>query len=108
MQQKEANRFQKLYNRHLTLLKIQGKSQSTIDSYARAVRRLSDHFDCCPDKLTQKQLETYFGKLVDTHSWSTVKLDRLGLMFYWRYVLNRNWDWVNMFSARMTSVVRRL
>ena len=29
----------------------------TRDAYARAIRRLRDHFECCPDKLTPKQLE---------------------------------------------------
>lgn len=96
MKSTEANRFKKLYQRHLRLLKLQGKSQKTIDAYSRAVRRVSDHFDCCPDKLTTEQLETYFGELVDTHSWSTVKIDRNGLQFFWRHVLNRDWQWVNI------------
>jgi len=90
MNQTEVNRFKKLYERHLRLLKLQGKSQKTIDAYSRAVRRISEHFDCCPDKLTPEQLETYFAKLVDSHSWSTVKIDRNGLQFYWRYVLKRD------------------
>ena len=96
MKQTEANRFKKLYQRHLRLIKLQGKSQKTIDVYSRAVRRASEHFDCCPDKLTPEQLEIYFGELVDTHSWSTVKIDRNGLQFFWRYVLKRDWQWVNI------------
>lgn len=96
MNQTEVNRFNELYQRHLRLLKLQGKSQKTIDAYSRAVRRISEHFDCCPDKLTPEQLETYFAKLVDSHSWSTVKIDRNGLQFYWRYVLKRDWQWVNI------------
>ena len=96
MKQTEVNRFKKRYQRHLRLLKLQGKAQKTIDAYSRAVRRVSDHFDCCPDKLTPEQLETYFGELVDSHSWSTVKIDRNGLQFFWRHVLNRDWQWVNI------------
>ncbi|MDO9579143.1 MAG: site-specific integrase [Bacteroidales bacterium] len=96
MKSTEANRFKKLYQRHLRLLKLQGKSQKTIAAYSRAVRRVSEHFDCCPDKLTQEQLEIYFGKLVDSHSWSTVKIDRNGLQFFWRHVLKRDWQWVNI------------
>ncbi len=96
MNQTEVNRFNELYQRHLRLLKLQGKSQKTIDAYARAVRRVSEHFDCCPDQLTPEQLETYFADLVETHSWSTVKVDRNGLQFYWRYVLKRDWQWVNI------------
>ena len=50
MDQKETKRFDKLYQRHLQKLKLQGKSEKTRDAYARAIRRLRDHFDCCPDK----------------------------------------------------------
>ncbi len=55
MNQTEVNRFNELYQRHLRLLKLQGKSQKTIDAYSRAVRRVGEHFDCCPDKLTSEQ-----------------------------------------------------
>jgi integrase len=60
------------------------------------VRRVARHFDCCPDALTPEQLEVYFGLLVDSHSWSTVKVDRNGLQFFWRHVLKRDWQWVNI------------
>ena len=60
MKKAETNRFNKLYQRHLRLLKLQGKSQKTIDAYARAVRRIREHFDCCPDKLTLKQRKNFF------------------------------------------------
>jgi hypothetical protein len=61
---------------HLTALKLQGLSEKTIDVYARAVRRVSERFECCPDQLSQAQLTTCFAELVDSHSWSTVKVDR--------------------------------
>ena len=70
MKQTEVNRFNTLYERHLRLLKLQGKAQKTIDAYSRSVRRIRDHFDCSPDTLTLDQLEAYFGELVETHSWS--------------------------------------
>jgi len=96
MNQTEVNQFKKLYQRHLRLLKLQGKSQKTIDAYSRAVRRISEHFDCCPDQLTTEQLEIYFGELVDSHSWSTVKVDRNGLQFFWKHVLKLDWQWLNI------------
>ena len=40
MKQTEANQFNKLYERHLRLLKLQVKSQKTIDAYSRSVRRI--------------------------------------------------------------------
>jgi len=96
MKSSEVKRFTGLYERHLKLLKLQGKSDSTISAYSRAVRRIRDHYDCCPDKLTKEQLENYFVDLVESHSWSTVKLDRLGLMFFWKFVLNLDWQWLNI------------
>ena len=38
MKKAETNRFNELYQSHLRSLKLQGKSQKTIDAYARAVR----------------------------------------------------------------------
>jgi integrase len=96
MDASEQSRFDEQYQRHLRLLKLQGKSDKTIDVYARAVRRVSDHFDCCPDRLSPEQLEVYFGQLVDSHSWSTVKVDRNGLQFFWKHVLKLDWQWINI------------
>ena len=99
MNQVETNRFKEFYQRHLRMLKLQGKSQKTIDAYARAVRRISEHFDCCPDQLTLEQREAYFSDLVKSHSWSTVKIDRNGLQFFWKHVLQQDWQWVHIIKA---------
>ena len=92
----ETNRFNELYQRHLRPLKLQGKSQKTIDAYARAVRRISEQFDCCTDQLSLEQREKYFSELVESHSWSTVKIDRNGLQFFWKHVLKRDCQCVNI------------
>lgn len=99
MNQAEAYRFNDLYQRHLRLLKLQGKSPKTIDAYARAVRRIGEYFNCCPDQLTLEQREQYFADLVKSHSWSTVKIDRNGLQFFWKHVLKQDWQWVNIVKA---------
>jgi len=99
MNKAETDRFNGLYQQHLRLLKLQGKSQKTIDAYSRAVRRIREHFDCCPDQLTLEQREQYFADLVESHSWSTVKIDRNGLQFFWKHVLKREWEWVNIVKA---------
>jgi integrase/recombinase XerD len=96
MKKSEVNRFNKLYEQHLRSLKLQGKAKKTIDAYSRAIRRVRDYFDCCPDKLNPEQLKIYFADLVESHSWSTVKIDRLGLQFFWKYVLNKDWKWVDI------------
>jgi len=96
MQKSEVNRFNKLYEDHQRSLKLQGKAKSTIDAYSRAIRRVRGYFDYCPDKLTPEQLKIYFADLIDSHSWSTVKIDRIGLQFFWKHVLKLDWKWVDI------------
>ena len=96
MNKKDKKTFDKHYEQLLKCLKLQGKANKTIDSYSRALRRVSDHFDCLPGKLTPDDLKDYFSALVDSHSWSTVKIDRLGLQFYWRHVLGKDWQWIDI------------
>ena len=92
----EQNRFEQLYQKHLTNLKLQGKRPSTIDLYSRPIRRLATFFDRCPDTLTADDLKTYFAALVQTHSWSTVKTDRNGIQFFWRHTLQRDWNFIEI------------
>ena len=96
MNQDEKNRYEKLYASQKRLLKLHGKSEKTVEAYSRAVRRVKENFDCCPDNLTKEQLELYFEELVDTFSWSMVKVERLGLQFFWRHVLKQDWQWLNI------------
>ena len=53
----EQKRFEQLYQKHLTNLKLQGKRPSTIDLYSRPIRRLARFFDRCPDTLTADDLK---------------------------------------------------
>lgn len=99
MNKKEFARFEKLYKQHEATLKLQGLAPSTIDCYARALRRVTEFTGCCPDKLTKAQLQKYFASLVETHSWATVKVDRNGLQHFWTHVLEREWDWVKIVRA---------
>lgn len=92
----EQKRFDALYDQHVRALKLHGYSDSTIDVYARAVRRLAAHFDAVPDQLSVEQLESYFVELVDTLSWATVRVDRNGLQFFWKHVLKQDWQWLQI------------
>jgi integrase/recombinase XerD len=92
----EQKRFDDLYEQHLRALKLQGYSASTIDVYARAVRRVTEFFDCVPDQLSIDQLTTYFAELVEERSWSLVKIDRNGLQFFWKHILKQDWHWVEI------------
>ncbi|MBO9482255.1 MULTISPECIES: phage integrase N-terminal SAM-like domain-containing protein [Gammaproteobacteria] len=73
MERSEQIRFDKLYQKHLTTLKLRGKSQSTIDLYSRPLRRVAAFFDRCPDTLKPDDPKTCFTSLIESHSWSTVK-----------------------------------
>ncbi len=96
MNKAQQKRFDSLYRQHLSALRRQGKAEATIDSYSRALRRLCEFFDCPPDVIKREQFEAYFESLVNTHSWSTVKVDRNGLQFFYKHVLKKDWEWVDI------------
>ena len=84
--------FNQYYQKHLKYLKLKGLRPKTIDAYSRAIRRIENYFDCRIDDLTFDQLLDYFNDLLDSHSWSAVKLDLYGLKFFYTNVLNKTWD----------------
>ena len=96
MDKYQQQHFEHLYHQHLINLKLQGKRPATIDAYSRAVRRITAYFDRCPDTLTTSDLKQFFNALIHTHSWSTVKLDRNVLQFFYRYTLNKEWQWLDI------------
>lgn len=96
MNKAQQKRYQSLYQQHVSALQRQGKAATTIDVYSRAVRRITEYFDQWPDRITTDQLKDYFTALVKSHSWSTVRVDRNGLQFFYKYVLNKEWAWVDI------------
>ena len=86
-----TSHFDRQYQRHLKHLKLKGLQPKTIEAYSRAIRRIGEHFDGRIDDLTEPQLTDYFTELMDTHSWSAVKLDLYGLKFYYEHVLRQPW-----------------
>lgn len=105
MNKAQQTRFNSLYQRHVSALQRQGKAATTIDVYCRAVRRITEYFDQCPDRLTEDQLKDYFTALVKSHSWSTVKSDRNGLQFFYKHVLNKEWTWVDIVKPPQKKVL---
>ncbi|WP_318518089.1 tyrosine-type recombinase/integrase [Photobacterium leiognathi] len=96
MNKAQQHRSDYLYEQHLTHLTLQGKRPATIDAYTRALRRITHQLDKSPDTLTTDDLKLYFTQLIKTHSWSTVKIDRNGLQFFFKHVLQRDWEWLNI------------
>jgi integrase len=85
-------KFTKYYRKHQKCLKLNGLQPKTIEAYSRAIRRIGNYFDCRIDNLTSDQLLDYFNELLDSHSWSAVKLDLYGLKFFYTRVLNKTWE----------------
>lgn len=97
--------FNTNYQQLLKCLKLQGKADKTIESYSRALRRVTAYFDRLPETLTPDDLKDYFAALVSSHSWSTVKIDRLGLQFYWRHVLGKDWQWIDIVKPPIVKTI---
>jgi len=83
--------FKKNYQTHLKHLRLKGLQPKTIEAYSRAIRRIGAYFDHQINDLSEQQLIDYFTDLLDTHSWSAVKLDLYGLKFYYTHVLRKPW-----------------
>ena len=90
------SRLDEQYNRLVTALKLQGKAKKTIESYSFALRRMGTFFDRCPDDLTPEDLTRYFSHLVDTRSWSLIKIDRNGVRAYYQFVLGQALPWMTL------------
>lgn len=84
--------FNKYYEKHGKYLRLKGLQPKTIEAYARAIRRIGNYFEARIDHLTSDQLLDYFNDLLQSHSWSAVKLDLYGLKFFYTNVLKRTWE----------------
>ena len=85
-------------------LKLKGLQPKTIEAYSRALRRIGAYFDYRIDDLSEQQLIDYFTELLDSHSWSAVKLDLYGLKFFYTHVLHK--PWVNIDRIKPPKVQR--
>lgn len=84
--------FDRMYDKHVKHLNLLGLRPKTIEAYSRAMRRIGGYFDYQVDNLSQDQLLDYFNDLLESHSWSTVKLDLYGLKYFYDNVLNKSWE----------------
>jgi len=96
MNSEDQQRFDILYRQNIAALKRQGKQDKTIDGYSRALRRIAEYHSCPPDQLSTDDLKHFFDALIETHSWSTVKVDLSSLKFFYRHVLSIDWVWMDI------------
>ncbi len=83
--------FKKNYSAHLKHLRMKGLQPKTVSAYSRAIRRIGAYFDYQIVDLSEALLLDYFSSLLESHSWSTVKLDLHGLKFFYAHVLHKPW-----------------
>lgn len=83
--------FKTNYEKLLKHLRLKGLQPKTISAYSRGVRRIGAYFDHEITNLSEAQLLNYFSDLLETHSWSSVKLDLHGLKFFYAHVLQKPW-----------------
>jgi len=91
------------YTKHRKYLKLNGLQPKTIDAYSRAIRRIGNYFNCQLNNLTMDQLVDYFTGLLESHSWSAVKLDLYGLRFFYTKVLNKTWQDIPLIKPPKTT-----
>jgi site-specific recombinase XerD len=94
--------FKQNYQTHLKHLKLKGLQPKTIEAYSRAMRRVAVFFNNQVNDLSEAQLTNYFSDLLESHSWSSVKLDLYGLKFFYAYVLNKPWPALNLIKPPRT------
>ena len=58
------------YNKTIDALQLAGMSESTQESYARAVRMLIEHFEKDPRRITEAELQSYFLYRRNETRWS--------------------------------------
>jgi site-specific recombinase XerD len=94
--------FKQNYQTHLKHLKLKGLQPKTIEAYSRAMRRIGAYFDYQINDLSEPQLTDYFSDLLESHSWSSVKLDLYGLKFFYTYVLKIPWPELKLIKPPRT------
>ncbi|MDD1641088.1 MAG: phage integrase N-terminal SAM-like domain-containing protein [Methylococcaceae bacterium] len=105
--------FKQNYQTHLKHLKLKGLQPKTVDAYSRAIRRFGEYFDHQLNDLSETQLLEYFSDLLETHSWSSVKLDLYGLKFFYIHVLHKLWLHLDLIkppkpnACRTSSLLRK-
>ena len=90
MNHAQQKHYQALYKQHVNALICQGKAEATIDVYSRAVRRITESFDLCPDTLTQDHLETYFTALIKPIRGAWLKPTVTAFTFFTNMSCNNN------------------
>lgn len=83
-------------------LQLRGMGERTQQTYVRAVRQLSEHYNKSPDKITEEELRNYFLYTKNTKKWSrsTSTIAICGIKFFYKNTLRRNWTTLTFVRAK--------
>ena len=75
-------------------MKRRGYAKKTIREYTSSIRRLADHFGCCPSKLTLEQVREYQSLLAGRNDISAAYYNSnvTALRFLYLQTLGRDWS----------------
>jgi site-specific recombinase XerD len=90
------------YQQILRKLQINGQGERTQQSYARAVRMLSEFLNKTPDLVTEEELEEYFLHRKNVNKWApnTMRICYCGIRFFFQHVLQRDWHILSILRAQ--------
>lgn len=92
--QEEFEHYYPLMKRQLML---HGMAKKTVQAYLYPLVRVHERLNVALSQLTPEILKGYFAELLEAdYSWSTIKTDVSALRFFSTYVLQREWEWVQI------------
>jgi site-specific recombinase XerD len=96
-----------LYQKMSDDLRLTGKGERTHDGYLREIRKLAEHCQSSPDRISEQQLRRYFLFLMNEKRYAegslTVSLS--AFKFFFRVTCRRDWDTLNQLKVKGTKTL---
>lgn len=91
-----------LRERMIEDMQLRGFSPRTQQAYARAVRKLAEHYHKSPDLVTDEELRQYFLYRTNVSRWSRVActIALCGIKFFYEQTLKRDWTTVGLVKPK--------
>lgn len=91
-----------LRKRMLEDMQLRGMAEKTQESYLRSVRKLAEHYNKPPDRITEEELRQYFLFLANVKKYAraTVTIALCGIKFFYNYTSRRDWPAVKLIRPK--------
>jgi len=91
-----------LRERMIEDMQLRGFSPRTQQSYARAVRKLAEHYHKAPDRIMEEELRQYFLFRKNVSGWSRVActIALCGIKFFYENTLKRDWTTIGLVKPK--------